>query len=121
MPVLITHPDNLATLKRQIDDGQHDNGQFMPAIDVRTNGHMDRDKPTGRFILPGGRVVDRDAVSVEERFVSYGPEDVEFLLFAGIIREERKALFYVINDSAFRIRFDMPLIQPKLFVNYAFC
>lgn len=119
MTVVITHPDNLDALKRDVDAGKYDNDQFMPSIEVRTNLRMDRDKPTGRFILPSGETVERDEVRVEERFVVFGPEDVECLLFAGVIREEREALFYVMDDSPFRIRFDtMLMIQPQRLVKF---
>lgn len=119
MPKIITHPDNLAALKREVDSGSHDTGRLFNSIEIQTNRHMDRDKPTGRFILPGGTVADRDAVRVEERFVEYGPEDIEFLLWAGIIREEREALFYQIDDSAFRMMFDFMPMTTQRYVMYS--
>ncbi|MAT51423.1 MAG: hypothetical protein CMK32_09605 [Porticoccaceae bacterium] len=61
-------------------------------------------KPTGWFILPDGRKVNRHGwithdtrvrltyhytrVVLKTRWVTYGPEDIDYLVYAGLIKEE---------------------------------
>jgi hypothetical protein len=99
---IFTHPDNMALLKRELDSGKHDAGEAFPYFTVKASPMMDRDKPTGRYFLPGGKLVEKSAVRVAERFTEYGPEDVPYLLYAGLIKEQREALFLVMDDFRFR-------------------
>lgn len=95
--MFITHPDNLQHVKRILG---HTRYRFAwPPI--KTSPYMERDKPTGRYILRGGVVVDRAQVRVVSPFVEYGPEDVEYLVLAGVIKEEREPLFYEVRESLY--------------------
>jgi len=110
MKTIITHPDNLAHIKAKlISKGVDRNGDVLPedvfcSVPIRTNAFLDRDKPTGKYIVDG-KVVDKEEIKVEERFVVYGPEDLDYLLYAGLIEEERKWLFYGMDDSFFSLGF----------------
>lgn len=113
MTTIITHPRNLELLRKAVDAGEYDRGQTFPMITIRTSESMEPDKPTGRFILPGGRAVKREEIRLRKgRFVEYGPEDVGYLLFAGVIREEREPLFYMMEDRFMIKAFEMPIITP---------
>lgn len=120
---IFVHPDNLELLKKHIEAGKYDSPSNRLSMDpfsftVRTNPHIDRTEPTGRFILPSGEVVDRHNVIVKGRFVTYGPEDIECLLFAGVIREEHAIKVVMIRPSLFKLAFfDMPTRTP-MFVKY---
>lgn len=96
---IFTHPDNVALLKHRLGTGEFDGGMdLLPYFTIRPSSILERDKPTGRYVLPGGDVVERDAVCVEGRFFTYGPEDVDYLLWAGVIQEERELLFVIMDD-----------------------
>lgn len=80
MPSIVCHPDNWEAVNAKIDRGQFD-------------------KPTGKYRLPNGKSVAKEQVVVKERFIEYGPEDVDWLLYAGVITEEREMVFYVVDDA----------------------
>lgn len=110
---IFTHPDNVKAIKKRLDSGEYDRGHLFPSFTLRANPMLERDKPTGRFVLPCGKVVERGGVVIEDRFVTYGPEDVEWLLMAGAIREEREILVIVMKDSPWRLQmWDFPMMTP---------
>ena len=116
---LICHPDNWEFLKTKINRGDFDSlGAYF---DVQTNKYMDKTKPTGKYIVDG-KAVDKSEIRIKHRFIEYGPEDIEWLLYAGIIREEQEMLFYEVNDSMFRMSMDYaPLFSnPRIFFNGSF-
>lgn len=99
---IIAHPDNITLLRDRIDqEAVHltvGTWAATQAVQFVASPYMDRTKKTGRYILPGGRVVERDRVRVTEgRFIEYGPEDIPELLRRGIISEEEELLFYQMN------------------------
>lgn len=113
------HPANLKAVKERLNAGEFDRrndvfgGIFMD-FRIHSDPNIEQFKETGRFILPGGEVVDRNMVRVADRFVIYGPEDVEWLLMAGAIRHELEINVVVMKDSPWRMRmWDMPIIQPS--------
>lgn len=111
--VIVTHPNNVQFIRDVIGSGKFDTpGQLDQMFAIRPNKHMDIDKPTGRYVLPNGSVVVRDDVFVSYRFVEYGPEDIDLLLFARVIREERTPVFFSYDDSAL-IGFSDGLIMPR--------
>lgn len=114
--LIFCHPDNLEAIKSQIDRGQFDKpGSMFAEFQVRTNSHMERDKPTGRYRLPNGRSVYKDEIVVRDRFIEYGPEDIEWLVCAGIVTEEREMVFYAIDDPVFKLSFDMsPVLDRRI-------
>lgn len=73
---------------------------------------MERDKWTGRYILPDGRAVAPEEVRVPDgRFFEYGTESIQVLLWWGVIREEREALFIVVDDRKLRFWLNpMPMV-----------
>lgn len=113
MPTLHTHPDNVKTLLKHIDQGVYDAGNFMPMFfTVRDCAFMPKTKPTGRFVMPDGSVVDRSDVSIRERFVNYGPEDIDYLIYVGAIREETEILVTLMDDMwQFRMATNMPFVM----------
>ena len=102
MPTIICHPDNFEALKRKVDKGEFTRPGFTFAdFRVATSSAMERDKPSGRYKLPGGRIAEKADIIVEDRFVTYGPEDLEWLLYAGIMSEERELVFMLVDDIIF--------------------
>ena len=116
MTLIVCHPDNLEAVKTAIQGGKFDKPTAW-SLDFRiqANTLMDRDKATGRYKLPNGKAVLKEQIVVRERFFTYGPEDLDWLLYAGIIHEEREMLVYVIDDLAFRVSYDqMPRLQNRI-------
>lgn len=115
MPSIVCHPDNWEAVKSKIDRGQFDKpGSMFAEFRVQTDPHMVRDKPTGKYRLPNGKTVAKEQVIVKERFIEYGPEDVDWLLYAGVITEEREMVFYVVDDAMFRMSYNpMPPVLDR--------
>lgn len=83
-------------------------------FEVRTSEYLDVDRPTGRYVLPGGKVVPANQVKLRTRFVTYGPEDIHWLLFSGVIREEREMVVYALEeaDVSLNIAYEHPTLGP---------
>jgi len=105
MTRIITHPSNVAELRRHFEKQQRTRSPFgilgalSRGVEIQESEHMEKDRPTGKYILPDGRVVENQDVVVDTPFVTYGPEDIPSLLYAGMIQEEREALYYMLSDS----------------------
>ena len=55
----------------------------------------------GLYSIPGcPDPVSADGVRFSTPFIEYGPEDLDFLLYAGIVTEHRSTLFYIRNCQA---------------------
>lgn len=97
---IITHPDNAKFLRDAV--GVAYTERHLPWLlqtEVVVSDWIPKDAPTGRYVLQSGDVVDRESVSVHCRFFDYGPEDIDFLLYSGLITEQRELVFYEINDT----------------------
>jgi len=64
-------------------------------------------QPSGKFIVDGEEV-EREDVRVEERFIEYGPEDIEYLLRSGRIKHHEVLYYYLVD-------FPNVGISPELF------
>ena len=126
MKTIVTHPANFHLLQSTMSgvaardiDSLTGGIPFQPGFSIRASSSMERDRPTGRFVLPNGRAVNRDQVRVYEPFVSYGPEDIEYLLYSGWIDEEREPLFYIMDDTTWPMRIDLgPIVHEPRAVIY---
>ncbi len=99
MKKLITHPDNLKHFKDVFEDDSSPENLFV-SMQVITEQHMDRERPTGRWIVPGGKAVARDDVRIPwGRFAEWGPEDLPFLQRMGMVRPQMEPLFYLMDDK----------------------
>lgn len=109
--ILICHPDVFGDIHRQIiRKFPAELVDSIGAIEVRFNSCMDTYRKTGRYILPDGSCVLPEDVVVSDRFTEYGYDDIWYLLWAGIIREEMTAVLYLMDDVS-----DFDLYNPKLF------
>lgn len=122
---LYTHPDNVKQLKEGLGvNGQRFDSKMMPVFfDLIADKSLERTKKTGRYILPDGTVAARCNVQfADSRFMSWGPEDVDLLLWMGLIREETEMLVYQVNDWMFKNMFDTPtVIEPRSIMVNGFC
>lgn len=67
-------------------------------LNIQEDQYMEREKPTGKYIDQQGNVMAKDEIRVSDRFVEYGPEDLELLLFLGLLKPERKTMAYFFNS-----------------------
>lgn len=116
---IITHPDNVELLRRRTR--QPDkltellSGRPTPfGIEIVTNRYMERERPSGRIILPNGTAVDRNKFQIRTRFITYGPEDLHYFLWTGEVREEMEPVFFVMRDELFPTAiFTLPVFDPR--------
>jgi len=122
---ILTHPDNLELVKGLCDRGDFDyRGSFghLYGIEIVTNPHMEREKWTGRYILPDGNSVSPNLVRVPDgRFFEWGNSDLEIklLLEWGMIRKDMIPLFYAIREPLFHFDFGMTVKPPRYIVTGA--
>lgn len=114
MPTILCHPANWEEVKSKIEQGQFNKqrGSMFADFRVRTDPSIDQFKPTGRYKLQDGKTVDKSSINIKTKFIEYGPEDVDWLVYAGLITEEQEMVFFVIEDTMFRVRHDfMPVVS----------
>jgi len=125
---LVVHSDNEQVAKELIRKSKGFAGEIdgcfyikshkscfdMAAVRVRGESFVERSQKTGKFILPGGRVVSADQVNVVNGFITYGPEDLSWLLYAGIVSPEVFYPSYLINDRFNMVNMDLPVFHPDV-------
>lgn len=109
MPVrLYVHPDNveamrkgLHSLKAQVGDNIHIefNAKYIP-IEIVPSDLIPKGEPTGLYILPNGAKVEREDIRIVEGFVTYGPEDLRYLLYSGKVKVDIQIAAYVIDGPS---------------------
>jgi hypothetical protein len=66
------------------------------------------------MIRDSEKTVEKDKLQIKDSLVEYGPEDIDWLLYAGRVTEEREMLFYLVEDSLFRMRYEaMPILPTR--------
>jgi len=116
MKRIVTHPRNVEALRRQIEKAEEKNRRESGVpwaswpwfgVEVTPNPHMDAEKETGRYVLPDGRVVAREELRLSTRWIDYRPEDVDWLVYTGIVKAETEMVFYEIDDTMLRFSLQM--------------
>ena len=64
---------------------------------VETCPFLPKDEETGLYVLPDGRAVTKEKVEIRERFATYGPEDLPWLLYSGRVTREKRVLYFLFN------------------------
>lgn len=121
---IVVHPDNTQKLRESIRKcagfageygdylyiKSHKSSLDMVAVRIRSESFVGRSKTTGRFLV-GGRVVPVSQMKVVKGFITYGPEDLSWLLYAGIVEQEVVYPAYMISD---RFDMDSPVFDPDI-------
>ena len=123
---ILTHPENAKWLKAELQKHGADidprlkgadpwpSSVWKEPIEIVMQSHLKKWTETGNYILPDRRIVPESGVRVVDRFVEYGPEDIDWLLFVGVIKKEMKRHFFVVNPlyqvnlGMFGLRVEMP-------------
>ncbi len=109
---ILTHPDNLELLKKELDVLPSPTNPFS-AIQIVTDKYMDREKWTGRYVLPNGKAVEpKDVIVPAGRFAEWDSGDIWYLEKYGYIRKEMAPLFVQVNDSLLFRMANLPMIAP---------
>lgn len=100
---VVTHPANVKHLKAMLKNSRdiHPSIVFF-GMEIREDPYLPIDVLSGKFIQPDGRVVEKNGISIKTRWIEYGPEDFDWLMFARIIKEHREPFYIVLDDSKLR-------------------
>lgn len=101
---IITHPDNRGLL-----ESTYRSNRIPIGHPIFYSPYVPKDEPTGQYVITVStlpwrnmvrfeRTVLLDEICIKQGFVTYGPEDLSFLLYSGMVYEHRKPLFYLLND-----------------------
>lgn len=107
MPVrLYVHPDNveamrkgLRSLKARVAENMHVefNPEYIP-IEIVPCDFIPKGELTGLYVLPSGAKVKREDIRIVEGFVTYGPEDLRYLLYSGKVKVDIEMVAMMIDD-----------------------
>lgn len=121
---IVVHPDNTQKLRESIrksdvfagEVGEYLYIKFLKSsfdvvsIRIRGESFVGPAKTTGRYLIDG-RVVPVSQINVVKGFITYGPEDLSWLLYAGIVEQEVVYPAYMISD---RFDIDSPVFDPDI-------
>lgn len=106
---IMAHPENIAALKAKIP---RECLEGLFAVEIVPCPLMEREKWTGKYILPSGAVVEPKDVRVPwGRFAELGESDIKILLWAGLIRKQMEMKFVMIDD---RFRMNWMNFEPVI-------
>ena len=113
----MAHPNTIRTITANLEPGSPGSRDAIfynkyCGCKLTSNVHMNefRDSTT-RFIMPGGKEVDKEDISVTEgRFIEYDVSDFNYLIRKRIIKPALEANIYILDDSKFT---DYTNMMPK--------
>lgn len=117
MLTVYVHPNNLEAFRKRLTLSPSELNPFEWSIlcqgyNLVGDPGISETKETGKFVLPGGAVVTREKVRVASRWVTYGPEDLEFLLWAGIVKPEVDYPVISVDwDKAYRDLYEFRMVE----------
>lgn len=120
--ILYTHPDNVKFVTELLNKplqaiNQHQYSGALMAVRIAlgnslndsvricTNSAIPRERCTGRYVLKNGEYVATHGdpfmkFSIKERFITYTQDDLQWLLYVGLVRKETEPLVYRMKDNA---------------------
>ncbi len=116
---IVAHPTHIEMLRKRINAGEFDDQRrgIFDSFELVANPLIPIDKPNGKFRLADGTFVDRADFRMSTRFVEYGPEDVDWLVYCGLVVEGREANFYIMRQPDWRFMMDFMPIEPMRFIH----
>lgn len=119
---ICAHPDNIDALRKALPNGIPEvfGMSFHPyeSFELISNPFLEKDRPNGKYRIGDGAEMQKDQFSMKTRFVEYGPEDIDWLVLAGVVTECREMNYYVMHDSMFRLHHDItPMVfEPRFLI-----
>lgn len=100
---VVTHPENVKYLSDTLRSSRDIHPMFVfTGIEIAEDPYLPKDVLSGKYVQPDGRIVAKADISIKTRWIEYGPEDFDWLNFAGLIKEHREPYYLVIDDSKLR-------------------
>lgn len=102
--LLITHPSNIEKIEQLsvVDDSlassMHLFHKGYKLIECR---FMPATRPSGMYSINGCGRYDKEQIRIKTPFIEYGPEDLEYLIYAGIVKELEEMNILCINERQF--------------------
>lgn len=102
---LCVHPDNveavrsgLRKISARVGENVHVdfNPKYLP-FEIVASEFVPKEEFTGKYRLPSGAKVQPKDVCIVERFVTYGPEDLKYLLYSGMIVPDVEIVAYILD------------------------
>lgn len=95
---LVCHPDNATGLIEALRLLDTIPDQALEGVSIIPDPSMPIWRELkGRFLQPDGRIVSVEDICINYRFYRYGPEDFEWLRFAGLLVPAKVPAYFVIN------------------------
>lgn len=90
---IIGHPNQIRKLKEELKKHTQSSASSTSAfmgmsINFIEQPYMEEFRKTGKYILPNNLRAEKHQVKIHTRFIDYGPEDLEWLLYSGLVTEE---------------------------------
>mgnify|MGYP000461603139 CR=1 FL=1 len=102
--LLITHPDNVKKIERMCVSDESFASQahlFHSGYKLIECTFMPATRPSGMYSINGSGRFKPEDICVKTRFVTYGPEDLEYLVYAGIAREIQEMNILCMHETQF--------------------
>ncbi len=99
--LLITHPSNIEKIKRlsMVDDSlQSEMHLFSKGYKLIECPFMPAMRPSGTYSINGRGRYEKDKIRIKHRFIEYGPEDFDYLVYAGIVKEIEEMNILCMNE-----------------------
>lgn len=116
--LLITHPDNVKKIQSVCKSGESyasyakpGSAGCTPIVDWMHLFHsgykliectfMPPTRPSGMYSINGSGRFKPEEISLKTAFITYGPEDLDYLIYAGVAEEIREMSILCIHESQF--------------------
>jgi hypothetical protein len=108
-PVLHMHPNTYEELKKALPNTKEiSTKERLGGCLVQVSEIVPEFCKEVLYRLPSGKLVKKDEVYVRSKFIDYGPEDLDWLLFSKTVVLEKQRAYYTINaygiDQIFPLR-----------------
>lgn len=110
MKKLVCHPKNWEEAKKFCEkiEAKTQNVFGVLGVEVIVSEHIPEKEFRGSFKYQGN-VVKKEDINIRTRFVTYGPDDVEWLEYAGIVEKILEPVFFMMEFPDFS-----KTLQPQL-------
>lgn len=95
MKMIVTHPNNKKYIERLQLSGGWDNE--LSWMEVRYDSAIPQFGPCKKIKINDGSIVEREKFVMRCGAITYGPEDLIWLMWAGVVREQFEPVFYIIE------------------------